>query len=136
MSFFPLTVDFEEKIYAAGRIPGSFFRREARASTEGILTARVTDRSIRPLFPKGMRNEVQVITTAISSDSVHHLDLLSLNAASAALHISDVPWARPGGRRARRLHRRAARCQRHDSGNGSQRARPARCRHPRRHPHG
>ena len=95
MSFFPLTVDFEEKIYAAGRIPGSFFRREARASTEGILTARVTDRSIRPLFPKGMRNEVQVITTAISSDSVHHLDLLSLNAASAALHISDVPWGGP-----------------------------------------
>ena len=95
MSFFPLTVDFEEKIYAAGRIPGSFFRREARASTEGILTARVTDRAIRPLFPKGMRNEVQVITTAISSDSVHHLDLLSLNAASAALHISDVPWAGP-----------------------------------------
>ncbi|MCA9985263.1 MAG: polyribonucleotide nucleotidyltransferase [Anaerolineales bacterium] len=97
MNFFPLSVDFEEKIYAAGRIPGSFFRREGRATTEGILTARVTDRALRPLFPDGMRNEVQVIVYALSSDNENLLDMLALNAASAALHISDVPWGGPVG---------------------------------------
>ena len=97
MNFFPLSVDFEEKIYAAGRIPGSFFRREGRATTEGILTARVTDRSLRPLFPAGMRNEVQVIVYALSSDGENLLDMMALNAASAALHISDIPWGGPVG---------------------------------------
>ena len=95
MNFFPLSVDFEEKIYAAGRIPGSFFRREGRATTEGILTARVTDRSLRPLFPDGMRNEVQVIIYALSSDGENLLDMMALNAASAALHISNTPWDGP-----------------------------------------
>ena len=95
LDFFPLTVEFEEKMYAAGRIPGSFFRREGRPTTDAILTARLTDRPLRPLFPDGMRNEVQVITTTLSSDSEHHLDIMAVNAASAALTISDVPWNGP-----------------------------------------
>jgi len=95
LDFFPLSVDFEEKMYAAGRIPGGFFRREGRPSTEAILTCRLTDRPLRPLFPKGMRNEVQVIITTLSSDSEYHLDILSLNAASCALTISDIPWNGP-----------------------------------------
>jgi polyribonucleotide nucleotidyltransferase len=95
LDFFPLMVDFEEKLYAAGRIPGGFFRREGRPSTDAILMARLTDRPLRPLFPDGMRNEVQVIVTALSSDSVNHLDIMTVNAASAALHISDVPWNGP-----------------------------------------
>ena len=97
LDFFPLSVDFEEKMYAAGKIPGSFFRREGRASTAGVLTARLTDRPLRPLFPKGMRNEVQVIQMALSSDDVHHLDTLAVNAASIALTISDIPWNGPIG---------------------------------------
>jgi polyribonucleotide nucleotidyltransferase len=95
LDFFPLSVDFEEKMYAAGRIPGSFYRREGKPSTEAILTSRLTDRPLRPLFPNGMRNEVQVIVTTLSSDSIHHLDIMSVNAASAALMISDVPWNGP-----------------------------------------
>jgi polyribonucleotide nucleotidyltransferase len=95
--FFPLSVDFEEKMYAAGRIPGSFFRREARPSTDAVLAARLTDRPLRPLFPKGMRNEVQVIITTLSSDSIHHLDIMAVNAASAALTISNIPWNGPIG---------------------------------------
>lgn len=95
LDFFPLSVDFEEKMYAAGRIPGSFFRREGRPTTDAVLTSRLTDRPLRPLFPDGMRNEVQVIVTTLSSDSVHHLDIMSVNAASAALTISDVPWNGP-----------------------------------------
>jgi len=97
LDFFPLSVDFEEKMYAAGRIPGSFFRREGRPSTEAILICRLTDRPLRPLFPKGMRNEVQVIITTLSSDSVYHLDTLAVNAASCALTISDIPWNGPIG---------------------------------------
>lgn len=97
LDFFPLSVEYEEKMYAAGRIPGSFFRREGRPSTEAILTARLIDRPLRPLFPHGMRNEVQVIVTTLSSDSVHHLDIMAVNAASAALTISDIPWNGPVG---------------------------------------
>ncbi|HSH02426.1 MAG TPA: polyribonucleotide nucleotidyltransferase [Anaerolineae bacterium] len=97
LNFFPLSVDFEEKIYAAGRIPGSFFRREGRPTTDSILAARLTDRPLRPLFPDGMRNEVQVIVTALSSDSVNHLDIMMVNSASAALVISDIPWNGPIG---------------------------------------
>ncbi|HUM71659.1 MAG TPA: polyribonucleotide nucleotidyltransferase, partial [Chloroflexota bacterium] len=95
LDFFPLSVDFEEKMYAAGRIPGSFFRREGRPTTEAVLISRLTDRPLRPLFPDGMRNEVQIITTTLSSDNEHYLDIMSINAASAALHISDVPWEGP-----------------------------------------
>lgn len=97
LDFFPLTVEYEERMYAGGRIPGSFFRREGRPSTEAILTARLTDRPIRPLFNKETRNEVQVIMFSISADQEHPLDILAINAASAALSISDIPWAGPVG---------------------------------------
>ncbi len=97
LDFFPLSVDYEEKMYAAGKIPGSFFRREGRPTTEAILVCRLTDRPLRPLFPKGMRNEVQIVITTLSSDSLHHLDIMAVNAASAALIISDIPWNGPIG---------------------------------------
>jgi polyribonucleotide nucleotidyltransferase len=97
IDFLPLSVDFEEKMYAAGRIPGSFFRREGRPSTEAILVCRLTDRPLRPLFPDGLRNEIQLIITTISSDSEHHLDIMAVNAASFALMISDIPWNGPIG---------------------------------------
>ncbi|MBL8162173.1 MAG: polyribonucleotide nucleotidyltransferase [Anaerolineae bacterium] len=95
IDFFPLSVDYEEKMYAAGRIPGSFFRREGRPSEQAILTSRVIDRPLRPLFPDDLRNEVQVILMAFSADHEHHIDMLGLIAASAAVHISDVPWGGP-----------------------------------------
>ncbi|MEI8131293.1 MAG: polyribonucleotide nucleotidyltransferase [Leptolinea sp.] len=95
--FFPLTVEYEERMYAGGRIPGSFFRREGRPSQEAILVARLTDRPLRPLFEQSMRNEVQVILFTISADTDNPLDILAINAASAALMISDIPWAGPVG---------------------------------------
>jgi len=95
IDFFPLSVEYEERMYAGGKIPGSFFRREGRAHTEAILTARLTDRPIRPLFQDGMRNEVQVIIYSHSSDGVTPLDILAINAASASLIISDIPWGGP-----------------------------------------
>ena len=97
VDFFPLTVDYEERMYAGGRIPGSFFRREGRPSTEATLVARLTDRPLRPLFQEGMRNEVQVILMSLSADNENPLDMLAINAASAALMISDVPWGGPVG---------------------------------------
>ena len=97
IDFFPLSVDFEEKMYAAGRIPGGFFFLEGRATTESILIARLIDRPLRPLFPDGMRNEVQVIITSLSYDEVHQLDIMAVNAASAALMVSDIPWNGPIG---------------------------------------
>ena len=97
IDFFPLTVDYEARLYAAGRIPGSFFRREGRPGENAILTARLTDRPIRPLFPKGMRNEVQVVTYSLSQDEEHQADILNIIAASAALTISDIPFAGPVG---------------------------------------
>jgi polyribonucleotide nucleotidyltransferase len=97
IDFFPLSVEFEEKLYAAGRIPGSFFRREGRPSEEAILICRLTDRPLRPLFEKSGRNDIQVIITALSSDGEKHLDILAINSASAALTISDIPWAGPIG---------------------------------------
>jgi len=95
IDFFPLRVDFEERLYAAGRIPGSWFRREGRPHERAILTARLTDRPLRPLFPKDMRNDVQIIVTALSVDQIHDPDILSILGASAALTISDVPFAGP-----------------------------------------
>lgn len=95
LNFFPMTVEFEEKLYAAGRIPGSFFRREGRPSEQAILLDRLVDRPLRPLFPKGMRNEVQIIITALSSDGQNLMDPLAISSASAALSISDVPWNGP-----------------------------------------
>jgi len=97
IDFFPLSVDYEERMYAGGRIPGSFFRREGRPTEEAILTNRLTDRPLRPLFPKDMRNAVQVILYAFSSDGENPLDILAINAASAAVTISDIPWAGPVG---------------------------------------
>jgi polyribonucleotide nucleotidyltransferase len=97
IDFFPLTVDYEERLYAAGRIPGSFFRREGRPTEAAILIARLTDRPLRPLFPSDLRNDVQIILTAFSADQVHHIDILSIIAASAALTISDAPFYGPVG---------------------------------------
>ena len=95
--FFPLTVEYEERMYAGGRIPGSFFRREGRPSEDSILTARLTDRPLRPLFNQDMRNEVQVIMFSLSADLENPLDILAINAASAAVMISDIPWDGPVG---------------------------------------
>ena len=95
--FFPLTVDYEERLYAGGRIPGSYFRREGRPTEDAILTARLTDRPLRPLFDKNIRNDVQVIMFSMSADGVNPLDVLAINAASAAVMISDIPWAGPVG---------------------------------------
>jgi len=95
LDFFPLSVDYEEKMYAGGRVPGGFFRREGRPSEGAILTARVIDRTLRPLFPKNMRNEVQVILMSLSHDKEHHVDMLGIIAASTALMISDIPWDGP-----------------------------------------
>ncbi len=92
IDFFPLSVDYEEKLYAAGRIPGSFFRREGRAGEGAILTSRLTDRPLRPLFPADFRNDVQIIITSLSVDQVHQPDMLAIIGASAALTISDVPF--------------------------------------------
>jgi polyribonucleotide nucleotidyltransferase len=97
IDFFPLSVDYEERMYAGGRIPGSFFRREGRPTENAILTARLTDRPLRPLFPKDMRNEVQVILYSLSADEENPLDILAINAASAAVMISDIPWNGPVG---------------------------------------
>ena len=95
--FFPLTVDVEEKMYAAGKIPGGFFKREGKATEKATLNARMIDRPIRPLFPKGFRNEVQVIGTVLSVDRVVSHDILAMNGASAALMISPLPFAGPVG---------------------------------------
>lgn len=93
--FFPLTVEYQEKTYAAGRIPGGFFKREGRPSESEILTARLIDRPIRPLFPKGLFNDVQVMAIVLSSDGENDPDVLAVNAASAALCISDIPFNGP-----------------------------------------
>ncbi len=95
--FFPLTVDYQEKTYAAGRIPGGFFRREGRPSEKEILTARLTDRPIRPLFPDGFTNEVQIISTVLSSDKDTDPDIITLLGASAALMLSGAPFNGPIG---------------------------------------
>src|SRR3954469_15331453 len=97
VDFLPLTVDVEERMYAAGKIPGSFFKREGRAGEKGTLTARMIDRPIRPLFPKGWRRETQLVAIPISIDHVHPYDILAMNGASAALMISDIPVPTPVG---------------------------------------
>src|SRR5437870_7396908 len=95
--FFPLTVDVEERMYAAGKIPGGFFKREGRPSERAILTARMIDRPIRPLWPKGFRNEVHVVCTTLSADLVTAHDILCINGASAALMVSPLPFLGPVG---------------------------------------
>ena len=95
--FFPLTVDYREKAAAAGRFPGGYFKREGRPTEKEILTCRLTDRPIRPLFPKGMYNEVQVQTVLLSADGENDPDILSIIGASASLTVSDIPWDGPLG---------------------------------------
>ncbi|HEY5057428.1 MAG TPA: polyribonucleotide nucleotidyltransferase [Gaiellaceae bacterium] len=95
--FFPLTVDVEERMYAAGKIPGGFFKREGRPTERSILTARMIDRPIRPLWPKGFRNEVHVVLTVLSADLVTAYDILAINGASAALMVSPLPFLGPVG---------------------------------------
>ncbi|HQR30276.1 MAG TPA: polyribonucleotide nucleotidyltransferase [Anaeromyxobacteraceae bacterium] len=95
IDFFPLTVDYQEKLFAAGKIPGSFFRREGRLTEKETLTSRVIDRSCRPLFPEGYANETQIIATVLSYDQENETDVLALTGASAALQVSDVPFHGP-----------------------------------------
>lgn len=95
IDFFPLTIDYEERLYAVGKIPGGFPRREGRASTDGTLAMRLTDRPLRPLFPKDFRQEVQVVATTLSADREHQPDTLISVGASAALMISDIPFNGP-----------------------------------------
>jgi len=95
--FLPLTVDVEERMYAAGKIPGSFFKREGRSGEKGTLTARMIDRPIRPLFPKSWRYDTQIVAIPLSVDHVHPYDILAMNGASAAIMISDIPLPQPVG---------------------------------------
>src|SRR4051812_2398996 len=97
VDFLPLTVDVEERMYAAGKIPGSFFKREGRAGEKGTLTARMIDRPIRPLFPKGWNYETQLVAMPLSVDHVHPYDILAMNGASAALMLSHIPFPTPVG---------------------------------------
>src|SRR5947207_3654965 len=97
IDFFPLTVDYREYTYAGGRIPGGFIKREGRPSEREVLTSRQTDRPIRPLFPEGFRNETQVIALVLSADTEDDPDVLAINAASAALTLSDIPFLGPIG---------------------------------------
>ena len=95
--FFPLTVDYREKFTAAGRFPGGYFKREGKPTEKEILTSRLCDRPLRPLFPKGFLNEVQVIGYLLSTDQINEADVLMVNGASAAIMISDIPWNGPIG---------------------------------------
>src|SRR5512142_60276 len=97
VDFFPLTVDYREYTYAGGRIPGGFIKREGRPSEREVLTSRLIDRPIRPLFAEGFRSETQVIAMVQSADSQNDPDVIGINAASAALHISDIPFLGPIG---------------------------------------
>ena len=97
IDFFPLTVDYEERMYAAGKIPGGFIKRESRPSEAAILAMRLTDRPIRPLFPKGYKNDVQVVLTVLSADQENDPDILAVNGASAALSVSGIPFLGPVG---------------------------------------
>src|SRR6516162_10313161 len=97
IDFFPLTVDYEERMYAAGKIPGGFIKREGRASEHAILACRLADRPLRPLFPKGYRNDVQIVITVLSADQENDSDILGIVGASAALSISNIPFSGPVG---------------------------------------
>src|SRR5207245_6302758 len=97
IDFFALTVDVEERMYAAGKIPGGFIKREGRASEHAILACRLADRPLRPLFPKGYRNDVQIVITVLSADQENDSDIMGIVGASAALSVSDIPFAGPVG---------------------------------------
>src|SRR6478752_10132407 len=97
IDFFPLTVDVEERMYAAGKIPGGFIKREGRPSEHSILAARLTDRPMRPLFPKGYRNDVHIVLTVLSADRENDSDVIGITAASAALMVSEIPFQGPVG---------------------------------------
>ena len=97
IDFFPLSVDFEEKLYSVGHIPGSWNRREGRPAEKAILTSRLIDRPLRPLFPKGMRHDVSVVATVMSVEQDNIPDIPAMIGASAALSISEIPWAGPIG---------------------------------------
>src|SRR5471030_1712479 len=95
LDFFPLTVEFQEKFYATGKIPGGYFKREGRPTNNATLTSRLIDRPIRPCFPEGFRCETQVIATTLSYDGTFPIDVLASLGASAALHISNIPFNGP-----------------------------------------
>ncbi|HMJ55434.1 MAG TPA: polyribonucleotide nucleotidyltransferase [Polyangiaceae bacterium] len=95
LDFFPLTCEYVEKTFAAGKIPGGFFKREGRLRDDEILTCRIMDRPLRPLFPDGFRRDTQIIATVLSADKINPTDVLALTGASAALHISEIPWGGP-----------------------------------------
>ena|SRR5436190_10773836 len=95
LDFFPLTCEYQEKTYAAGKIPGGFFKREGRLRENEILTSRLIDRPLRPLFPEGYKKDTQVIATVLSADKINQTDVLALTGASAAVHISETPWDGP-----------------------------------------
>src|SRR5258708_33573683 len=97
LDFFPLTVDCEERMYAAGRIPGSFFRREGRPSEDAILTCRLIDRPLRPSFVKGLRNEIQIVGTVLALDPSHPYDVVAINAASMSTKLAGLPFSGPIG---------------------------------------
>ena len=135
--FFPLTVDVEERMYAAGKIPGGFFKREGRPTERAILTARMIDRPVRPLWPKGYRNETQCVGTVFSADLVVPHDILAINAVSAALHRLAAALPRADRRGADGLDRGQPRRQPDARGDGAQlRPRPDRRRHEGRPDHG
>ena len=95
LDFFPMTIEFEERMYAAGKIPGGFIKRESRPSEAAILAARLTDRPIRPLFPEGYKDDVQIVLTVLSTDQENDPDIIGTIAASAALTISEIPFNGP-----------------------------------------
>src|SRR6266542_981686 len=97
IDFFPMTIDYEERMYAAGKSPGGFIKRESRPSEAAILAMRLTDRPIRPLFPKGYKQDVQIVLTVLSTDQENDPDILAINGASAALSISSIPFEGPVG---------------------------------------
>ena len=131
LDFFPLTVEFEERMYAAGKIPGGFIKRESRPSEAAILAARLTDRPIRPLFPEGYKDDVQVVLTVLSTDQQNDPDIIGTIAASAALTISEIPFQGPVARGARRPHQRRVRGQSHRRPARGVGDRPRRLRHAR-----
>ena len=131
IDFFPLTVNYQEKTYAAGKIPGGFFKREGRPSEKETLTSRLIDRPIRPLFVEGFKHETQVVVTVLSHDMENDPDIVALVAASAALTLSGVPFLGPIGGRPRRRDRRPVRAQSDGRRDGQERSRPGRGRHRR-----